>query len=212
MKATNAPSERDGSSPRVRGTLMWRLHALLKSRFIPACAGNAQVRDLEQIADRGSSPRVRGTRDGARDRERNARFIPACAGNARAPPRSVRCSPVHPRVCGERQTRSARARRMSGSSPRVRGTRSCAGSTLACARFIPACAGNAPARTPRYRLDTVHPRVCGERLAFLTDFHAASGSSPRVRGTPELRAVDGLIQRFIPACAGNAQPSRETPY
>ena len=70
-----------GSSPRVRGTVVWLLLLVLRKRFIPACAGNrisscpqrktaavhprvcGEQRELEtQITLRvGSSPRVRGT-------------------------------------------------------------------------------------------------------------------------------------------------------
>ncbi len=114
---------RDGSSPRVRGTL--NVHRLDKfhCRFIPACAGNAPGRSSrpkkqpvhprvcgERItvtivtkASVGSSPRVRGTpaRPGAR--APRARFIPACAGNASSTGRWVLTWTVHPRVCGERR-------------------------------------------------------------------------------------------------------------
>ena len=51
---------------------------------------------------RGSSPRVRGTDLVRRERPVALRFIPACAGNGRTDLNLLRDSPVHPRVCGER--------------------------------------------------------------------------------------------------------------
>ena len=172
-------------------------------RFIPACAGNAAARDRvcrrEPVHPRvcgerdpsepwrgigpGSSPRVRGTlhiwRRGAPDR----RFIPACAGNAATRSTATPVAPVHPRVCGERNSAVKRYSSPSGSSPRVRGTRAGSRGSALVRRFIPACAGNAPAPSPGSRPPTVHPRVCGERSHRCESDRVRAGSSPRVRGT-----------------------------
>ncbi len=91
-----------------------------------------------------------------------------------------------------------------GSSPRVRGTRRGLDAPAGGRRFIPACAGNAEPPGGDEIVESVHPRVCGERLCAGTGAPAGRGSSPRVRGTlirvRHLRAAG----RFIPACAGNA--------
>jgi len=71
-------------------------------------------------------------------------------------------------------------------------------------RFIPACAGNASRRNFRGIVRLVHPRVCGERARIAADRSASRGSSPRVRGTPQRQDLVLLVDRFIPACAGNA--------
>ena len=72
---------------------------------------------------------------------------------------------------------------MSGSSPRLRGTRSASDAAAAPRRFIPASAGNtkAPRREPSKR--SVHPRVCGEHQHMASGKVADPGSSPRLRGT-----------------------------
>ena len=72
-------------------------------------------------------------------------------------------------------------------------------------RYIPACAGNRwrPPRTPSW--DTVHPRVCGEQRADLTLPTDADGTSPRVRGTGRRQHSLRLVERYIPACAGNSR-------
>ena len=93
----------------------------------------------------------------------------------------------------------------SGSSPRVRGTRTLARRTLdsnpvhprVCGelrvrlrglhggqRFIPACAGNSKGVRVAHCRQPVHPRVCGELGDPPPPSHAAA--------------------RFIPACAGNS--------
>ena len=49
----------------------------------------------------------------------------------------------------------------------------------------------------------VHPRVCGEHLAFAIGGVLPLGSSPRVRGTRRRFRPRPATRLFIPACAGN---------
>ena len=81
-----------------------------------------------------------------------------------------------------------RLMRVGGSSPRVRGTRT-------------ELRGGVEAAP-------VHPRVCGERAPLPRGIHPATGSSPRVRGTPHPGVRRRPVERFIPACAGNAHRYR----
>ena len=217
----------DGSSPRVRGTRSERLENRNGIRFIPACAGNATEREYEWFgrtvhprvcgerstgafrdprAD-GSSPRVRGTLPQPRVDLLRGRFIPACAGNASRAASPQISTPVHPRVCGERGIDCRMNVGYGGSSPRVRGTLPDTAERRRGGRFIPACAGNARPPTPRRPTATVHPRVCGERAPPASSQEYADGSSPRVRGTRNGSVRRLQVQRFIPACAGNAPPA-----
>ena len=131
------------------------------------------------------------------------RFIPACAGNtAQLWPQPARPA-VHPRVCGEHTAGITSRLMLSGSSPRVRGTRPPISAKVWSSRFIPACAGNTrPSQSATVRMP-VHPRVCGEHLIIPPTIANVPGSSPRVRGTPTARARQPKDRRFIPACAGN---------
>ena len=204
MASILCSSQRDGSSPRVRGTETARAEFLRSLRFIPACAGN-RLSDLRSLirepvhprvcgeqaacavaasALAGSSPRVRGTERIIACDAHDQRFIPACAGN-----RAV--SRVAP-FC------------RCGSSPRVRGTGRRSSSRAARRRFIPACAGN---RREAAFLDvpvSVHPRVCGEQAVSRVAPFCRCGSSPRVRGTVRRGQCEYISFRFIPACAGNS--------
>ena len=137
------------------------------------------------------------------------RIIPAHAGNS--PQRQLldHHSPDHPRACGE-LARSWRAMtRSSGSSPRMRGTRN----TSSCGRhfswIIPAHAGNSQhvILWPPLQLD--HPRACGELHRPDPSHRSASGSSPRMRGTPLGGGAVEVGGRIIPAHAGNSHRSSE---
>ncbi len=173
---------RDGSSPRVRGTRLHRRGAGIDARFIPACAGNTGAQSLSR-----DSPR----------------FIPACAGNTPDEPIWRDRLSVHPRVCGEHNNVVHVVGGAFGSSPRVRGTLQRHARLSVFPRFIPACAGNTSACFPSLPAMTVHPRVCGEHKWFFRDGSSATGSSPRVRGTPPHSPERPDHPRFIPACAGN---------
>ena len=92
----------------------------------------------------------------------------------------------------------------SGSSPRVRGTRSARPGCTDDLRFIPACAGNSLASATLSTARTVHPRVCGELISLRYSTKLKRGSSPRVRGTRDIYNCKPALVRFIPACAGNS--------
>ena len=134
---------RAGSSPRVRGTLRSRQRQDEHEQVHPRVCGERTKRIVQEIAGNGSSPRVRGTRNKIAEHVAGRRFIPACAGNASDILPFMPASPVHPRVCGERQELAAMNTNSTGSSPRVRGTHGSSTVSPSCDRFIPACAGNA---------------------------------------------------------------------
>ena len=134
------------------------------------------------------------------------RFIPAGAGNSCDRVRARSRRSVHPRGCGEQWHQQWRGSVHVGSSPRVRGTGGVADGSAECQRFIPAGAGNRPARWWCSRTTTVHPRGCGEQHQALYYQNDNRGSSPRVRGTDLRGTPEAPVHRFIPAGAGNSVP------
>ena len=131
----------------------------------------------------GSSPRVQGTRYLGSREATPVRFIPACAGNAIVRQGTCTVDAVHPRVCRERLILELDSVHVGGSSPRVQGTLSINLGLPVQLRFIPACAGNAIARSRSPTSYSVHPRVCRERGVTDLDIERMHGSSPRVQGT-----------------------------
>ena len=70
-------------------------------------------------------------------------------------------------------------------------------------RLIPACAGNTSDGHQAHHRYAVHPRVCGEHSCVSGSITSIGGSSPRVPGTQDRQEAAHVVERFIPACAGN---------
>ena len=158
------PMNRQGSSPRVRGTPGFVDASLDVPGIIPACAGNtrsmawtaSRSRDHPRVCgehtahhtrtsdETGSSPRVRGTLALVQQRDLEHGIIPACAGNTMRLLISRARWRDHPRVCGEHDESTVEHLGPVGSSPRVRGTRTNPEGHGLGTGIIPACAGNTP--------------------------------------------------------------------
>ena len=70
-------------------------------------------------------------------------------------------------------------------------------------RFIPTCVGNIYYLVKAYTVRAVHPHVCGEHFLYPVLILQSVGSSPRVWGTSDLKALEEQQRRFIPTCVGN---------
>ena len=195
---------RQGSSPRMRGTLLCVRSAGLRSGIIPADAGNTgpamprctvgrdhprgcgehKRRNSLKEKVSGSSPRMRGTPLPSFRRCNHRRIIPADAGNT-APEMRVKWVPKdHPRGCGEHLPCMSTSTVVSaGSSPRMRGTRIGIIQDLQIVGIIPADAGNTIFKCRLAGLSQDHPRGCGEHILISGRMASLKGSSPRMRGT-----------------------------
>ena len=185
----------------TRARLGWPVH--------PRAGGERSGSPPSATRCDGSSPRGRGTQVVSVSRVVALRFIPARAGNAGAFFFPATERTVHPRAGGERSSTWRLYVSGIGSSPRGRGTLDAEVGPARAGRFIPARAGNASERSRNPSSTTVHPRAGGERCRCVCDTQTKSGSSPRGRGTPHTRPTATARQRFIPARAGNAYPTRD---
>ena len=136
----------EGSSPRMRGTPSLPRQADGRVGIIPAYAGNTHDvspcrqcrRDHPRVcgehmpigwklaASLGSSPRMRGTHRWAVLCRPVVGIIPAYAGNTIRLFSSQLRRRDHPRVCGEHGDCLGHVLACEGSSPRMRGTHTCA--------------------------------------------------------------------------------------
>ena len=153
--------------------------------------------------DTGSSPRMRGTPVRSRAEPRTTGIIPAYAGNTCREYWFAVRRRDHPRVCGEHCRKCGFSDCCVGSSPRMRGTRSCPGLRCRCLGIIPAYAGNTTSRATCRRSARDHPRVCGEHPDNALLSESMSGSSPRMRGTLCRHRNACFLIGIIPAYAGN---------
>ena len=135
-------TQRQGSSPRVRGTYRAWLRPSTQNRLIPAGAGNIDksvhsrflrrahprgcgehsLTGLYGLGRTGSSPRVRGTCRVLSGLVPPWGLIPAGAGNILSISDLAFLLWAHPRGCGEHDRSSSSRAALGGSSPRVRGT------------------------------------------------------------------------------------------
>ena len=164
---TKRPALATGLSPRVRGKPPPGQCAGRLRRSIPACAGEARkLREEAQacevyprvcggsptagivwVAKHGLSPRVRGKRDRPARNPGRPRSIPACAGEARWNALYASGLAVYPRVCGGSLRQDHHHSGVDGLSPRVRGKPPGRWSSVMLLGSIPACAGEASAKT-----------------------------------------------------------------
>ena len=176
-----APTPRLGLSPRVRGNPPSAATATVRSRSIPACAG--QPRSLTIIPFScwvyprvcgatitaptgrgiagGLSPRVRGNRNIYMCDTDSIGSIPACAGQPGGHVQRRRSQKVYPRVCGATSVSGWTISCGNGLSPRVRGNPAARSRLAHHRRSIPACAGQPTRRPLSSASSTVYPRVCG---------------------------------------------------
>ena len=135
------------------------------------------------------------------------RIIPAYAGNTVENHKRLDTSSDHPRVCGEHTLKTHEWPYVSGSSPRMRGTRMSVAFNMTFLRIIPAYAGNTCRTRSTWPRSSDHPRVCGEHFTFIDTPPNWGGSSPRMRGTPWPASAQRTPLRIIPAYAGNTSGS-----
>ena len=150
----------------------------------------------------GSSPRVRGSPQGDGTERPAHGIIPAGAGLTLLSLLRPAHLWDHPRGCGAHQLLYSSAARRLGSSPRVRGSRSCDRHRFPERGIIPAGAGLTQARASRRASGEDHPRGCGAHMPRRFASRLTSGSSPRVRGSLIIRHFDVVPFGIIPAGAG----------
>ena len=194
----------NGSSPRARGTRGARGYRYRLTRIIPASAGELPHPKPRRRYWIGSSPRARGTQVLAHLGGVDRRIIPASAGNSCAAKSWGAPASDHPRESGELLPGVAELVKILGSSPRARGTRGVPCRRAPSGRIIPASAGNSRAVPMGACLSADHPRERGELSRMGSMPLAASGSSPRARGTQYRREHIQELERIIPASAGNS--------
>ena len=108
----------------------------------------------------------------------------------------------HPRACGAHNTDTITNRPLQGSSPRMRGSHELVGPDAVTRGIIPAHAGLTTSATSFLCPIRDHPRACGAHHSTFSLCFNDMGSSPRMRGSRQLRAGGLVCDGIIPAHAG----------
>ena len=192
-----------GPSPRTRGKRFAVDHKPFVKRSIPANAGSSgQSPYLERKG--GPSPRTRGKLIGRAARGLARRSIPANAGEATGPSGRACGTRVHPRERGGSVAGELHGGCQGGPSPRTRGKRLPVEHHRHSHRSIPANAGEALVAWLIVEASWVHPRERGGSQSPQLAPVLSGGPSPRTRGKRRRHAAETLLERSIPANAGEA--------
>ena len=116
----------------------------------------------------------------------------------------------HPRACGANCWLIQSHTALNGSSPRMRGKRSHRPGCRSCRRIIPAHAGQTHDLVFLAGMCADHPRACGANDDNTAWGNTTYGSSPRMRGKPDLFDVSVDWLRIIPAHAGQTCTVRQS--
>ena len=154
----------------------------------------------------GSSPRMRGAQNLIVILLVRFGIIPAYAGSTARQRGSRQARWDHPRVCGEHVTKETMSNCELGSSPRMRGAPVEDVPVRKLGGIIPAYAGSTAVRKLSPLVERDHPRVCGEHFRHCRKFRLERGSSPRMRGAPNLAGNIISSAGIIPAYAGSTRP------
>ena len=145
-------ARRLGLSPRVRGNRTLPTCRKIRTRSIPACAGEPGcICERPGTLGKKVYPRVCGGTGGRWEKG----LSPRVRG------KKMRRNRVYPRVCGGTTIRAANGCYRYGLSPRVRGNQAPDRRSQRRRRSIPACAGEPCEVLPRCGAPGVYPRVCG---------------------------------------------------
>ena len=176
----------------------------------PRTCGAALLAVLVGPKKYGSSPHLRGSLRLPAHLEREERVIPAPAGQ----PVEIRLpqgeTVGHPRTCGAAYPTYPGYESEYGSSPHLRGSPSQRSLAPGRGRVIPAPAGQPMSLSARSYGSPGHPRTCGAAIFQSNGNDLGEGSSPHLRGSPRAELLDAVLQRVIPAPAGQPQTQGES--
>ena len=201
-----------GSIPACAGEPRPTPGAASPARVYPRVCGGTATRISPAPATTGLSPRVRGNLDHAALGVGQRGSIPACAGEPQTRASRARWRRVYPRVCGGTVCQPSSTSPPTGLSPRVRGNHARGDPGPHRAGSIPACAGEPRSMPPTPSSARVYPRVCGGTDGTTLETFRQDGLSPRVRGNRGRVVGHELVERSIPACAGEPSTWARPPH
>ena len=205
------PQERMGITPAYAGKRRRTDLVFRSSGDHPRVCGEKSVSTVMVVNLMGSPPRMRGKEFFHRLRSAACGITPAYAGKSSSIVLNLKDQGDHPRVCGEKTTRTCKSSGSVGSPPRMRGKVNKFNEPLRRGGITPAYAGKSRTADGRRMQRKDHPRVCGEKHFTTGTSVNPRGSPPRMRGKVPDFLVFSLLLGITPAYAGKS-PSYEAVY
>ena len=175
-----------GSSPRMRGARNLSCILLQQDGIIPAYAGSTNGFTVNTDVD-GDHPRVCGEHSIPFLRLYNEKgSSPRMRGALNLINSALPVAGIIPAYAGSTDLIDLGLGSVLGSSPRMRGARDGEGPNHSRRGIIPAYAGSTERLWTQLNMLGDHPRVCGEHGLAGELVLAEQGSSPRMRGAPNL--------------------------
>ena len=174
----------------------------------PRVGGEKPLPYIAHTAQPGSPPRGRGKASGRPERGGAAGITPAWAGKSGDYSTAGSSGKDHPRVGGEKRSRSNPIHAMPGSPPRGRGKDLNDRSRAETAGITPAWAGKSYYWYKEENDAEDHPRVGGEKQKSRRFSMKGVGSPPRGRGKVHLFLAPLGNCRITPAWAGKRPAQR----
>ena len=173
----------------------------------PRAYGEELLLPFDPYQCSGSPPCVRGRAAAVSLHVLAPRFTPVRTGKRAFSPCARRGISVHPRAYGEEPQAPARAGRVGGSPPCVRGRGPSSSSRRSRQRFTPVRTGKRFSFFPRLEAISVHPRAYGEEIGTTWSAWASRGSPPCVRGRGSHAGRLRQPSRFTPVRTGKSAPA-----
>ena len=158
----------------------------------------------QPVLAEGSPPRGRGKAQGNFHGGGLRGITPAWAGKSRAFAATLQVDGDHPRVGGEKPSAGLDGLRELGSPPRGRGKAQVGYLKTLLGQITPAWAGKSMTYKITFANLGDHPRVGGEKSAFLCSARSGRGSPPRGRGKVSCVDIYWLLKGITPAWAGKS--------
>ena len=153
-------------------------------------------------SDLGSPPLTRGKELDAGDAAQKKRITPAYAGKSLVEAMKAGNLKDHPRLRGEKFSIRTFNLCLMGSPPLTRGKAPRDNLNKTLAGITPAYAGKRFFLRPLLFLEEDHPRLRGEKVAFIVICFVIQGSPPLTRGKVMIPFLISCTARITPAYAG----------
>ena len=175
-----------------------------KKRDHPRLCGEKVLGLSMATVSRGSPPPMRGKAHKASMTLHRSGITPAYAGKSQACSLSHKRIEDHPRLCGEKHSRSRYSGQLRGSPPPMRGKVEKCDDLSDVRGITPAYAGKSRRRLFRGKRCEDHPRLCGEKTYQNEDSGNNVGSPPPMRGKGLTAGSPLVNDRITPAYAGKS--------